>query len=339
MSEMPKVSVIIPVYNAAPFLGDALDSVLGQTLRELEVICVDDGSTDASSAILAEYAARDKRVRVLTQANQGQGAARNRGLKAAQGDYIYFMDADDALADPAALSRLVAAMAGDRLEVLFFDAEMRPDAGVAVSEAVVCANSYIRKHDYAKVYTGRKLFAEMLRRREFSVSPCLMLLSRAFVESHRLRFPAERIFYEDNIFMTRVVLAAERASHRPWRLYVRKVHAGSTITSRPTLRHLRGFLACYLDVRKLLADQTWDRSTRKALIERRVQYKLNVRRMLDDCPELLADAAGELTDAERAELAAVRHYPWPEKLANGWRCLRDHGPIYTLRRILFGRQR
>lgn len=108
------------------------------------------------SAILAEYAARDKRVRVLTQANQGQGAARNRGLKAAQGDYVYFMDADDALADPAALSRLVAAMAGDRLEVLFFDAEMRPDAGVAVSEAVVCANSYIRKHDYAKVYTGRK---------------------------------------------------------------------------------------------------------------------------------------------------------------------------------------
>ena len=81
-----KLSVIIPVFDAAPFLGDALDSVLGQTLRELEVICVDDGSTDASSAILAEYAARDKRVRVLTQANQGQGAARNRGLIAAQGE-------------------------------------------------------------------------------------------------------------------------------------------------------------------------------------------------------------------------------------------------------------
>lgn len=333
-----RISVIIPVYNAAADLGPCLDAVLQQRGVETEVICVDDGSTDTSAEILAERARRCPNLRVVRQpANGGQGAARNRGLDLAQGDYVYFMDADDELASPDALARLVEEMARARLDLLYFDAETRPDPGVTVDPGVVRADSYIRRHDYSGVRTGRALFADMLRRREFSVSPCLMVLRRAFVESHRLRFPSDRIFYEDNVFMTRVVLAAERASHRPWQLYVRKVHAGSTVTSAPTLRHLRGYLACYQDVCRLLQDASWDRPTRTALVERRVQYKLNLRRLMDAHPELLA-AATDLTAAERAELADVRRYPLAEKIANGWRCLRDHGLGYTLRRILFGRQ-
>lgn len=332
------VSVIVPVYNSSPYLGDALGSVLAQTLRDIEVVCVDDGSTDGSAAILAAAAAKDARIRVLSQENRGQGAARNRGLEAARGDYVYFMDADDELAAPDALARLAEEMARESLDLIFFDAETRPDPGVTPADGALRAEDYIRRHDYTAVRSGRALFAEMLRRREFSVSPCLMMLRRAFVETHCLRFPAARIFYEDNVFMTRVVLAAERASHRPWPLYVRKVHAGSTVTSRPTLRHLRGYLACYLDACRLLEDPSWDRPTRRALVERRVQYKLNVRRLMDACPELIDEADRELPVEESAELAAVRRYPWPEKLANGWRCLRDHGVGYTLKRILFGRQ-
>ena len=94
-----QVSIIIPVYNAASWLGACLDSVLGQTLRNIEVICVDDGSTDGSAGILEACAARDPRVRVLRQPeNAGQGAARNRGLEESVGEYAYFMDADDELA-------------------------------------------------------------------------------------------------------------------------------------------------------------------------------------------------------------------------------------------------
>lgn len=333
-----KVSVVIPVFNAARDLRACLDAVLRQTQCEIEVLCVDDGSTDESGAVLAAYAARDPRVRVLHQANAGQGAARNRGLELARGEYVYFMDADDELAEPDALARLAGTMDAERLDVLFFDAETRPDPGVAVDARVLRADDYIRRHDYSRTRSGRELFADMLGRREFSVSPCLMMLRRAFVEARRLRFPSARIFYEDNIFMTQVVLAAERASHRPWRLYVRKVHAGSTVMSRPTARHLRGYLACYLDARRLLDGQVWDRATRRALTERLVQYKLNVRRIVDACPEVASEAAREMTAADRAELAAVRDYPLAEKLANGWRCLRQHGFAYTVRRILFGRQ-
>lgn len=91
----PKVSVIMPVYNAGKYLRMALDSVLSQTLKEMEIICVDDGSTDGSYEILGEYARKDPRIVLLHQDNQYAGAARNYGMAAASGEYLIFLDADD----------------------------------------------------------------------------------------------------------------------------------------------------------------------------------------------------------------------------------------------------
>ncbi len=95
MNDRPKVSVIIPVYNVEKYLRECLDSVLGQTLRDIEVICVDDGSTDSSLDILREYRAADNRVSIYTQKNRGAGAARNTGMQYATGEYLFFMDSDD----------------------------------------------------------------------------------------------------------------------------------------------------------------------------------------------------------------------------------------------------
>lgn len=92
---MPYFSIIIPVYNVAPYLRECLDSVLAQTFTDWEAICVDDGSTDGSGAILDEYAAKDKRFRVIHQANAGVSAARNRALEEIKGDWVGFLDADD----------------------------------------------------------------------------------------------------------------------------------------------------------------------------------------------------------------------------------------------------
>ncbi|MCR5700027.1 MAG: glycosyltransferase [Candidatus Saccharibacteria bacterium] len=93
----PKVSIIIPIYNTAERLSGCLDSVLNQTHRNLEIILVDDGSTDDSPAIIQTYTQKDSRIKVITQKNQGQSAARNRGLKQATGDFISFLDSDDAI--------------------------------------------------------------------------------------------------------------------------------------------------------------------------------------------------------------------------------------------------
>lgn len=95
ISYTPKVSVIIPVYNVAEYLRECLDSVINQTLKEIEIICVDDGSTDNSLEILKEYAAKDKRITILKQKNLHAGVARNAGLAVACGEYLSFLDSDD----------------------------------------------------------------------------------------------------------------------------------------------------------------------------------------------------------------------------------------------------
>ncbi len=94
---MSKVSVIIPVYNVEKYLKECLDSVVNQTLKDIEIICVNDGSTDNSLQILEEYAIKDDRITVINQDNKGVGAARNIGLKLARGEYINFLDSDDYL--------------------------------------------------------------------------------------------------------------------------------------------------------------------------------------------------------------------------------------------------
>lgn len=93
--KQPKVSVIIPVYNVEKYLRQCLDSVVGQTLQDIEIICVNDSSTDKSLSILKEFQERDKRIRIIEQENAGAGAARNRGMSVAKGKYLSFLDSDD----------------------------------------------------------------------------------------------------------------------------------------------------------------------------------------------------------------------------------------------------
>ena len=93
------ISVVIPVYNSGKYLENCLDSILHQTYSDLEIICIDDGSTDNSPALLEKYRQKDNRIRVLTQKNAGVSAARNRGIDAASGEYITFVDSDDAVSE------------------------------------------------------------------------------------------------------------------------------------------------------------------------------------------------------------------------------------------------
>ena len=95
MEQMPKVSIIVPVYNVAPYLRQCMDSAVNQTYQNIEIICVDDGSTDASSEILTEYALKNSKVRVIRQENSGLSVARNVGFSFATGEYVMYVDSDD----------------------------------------------------------------------------------------------------------------------------------------------------------------------------------------------------------------------------------------------------
>lgn len=92
---MTKVSIIIPIYNVEKYLSQCLESIANQTLKDIEIICIDDGSTDNSLNILNEYKNKDKRFVILTQHNEGAANARTKGMKIAKGEYIGFVDSDD----------------------------------------------------------------------------------------------------------------------------------------------------------------------------------------------------------------------------------------------------
>ena len=119
---MPVVSVIIPVYNVEKYLNQCLDSVLNQTLQDIEVICVNDSSTDGSLAILEEYAKKDERVTVVTQPNSGAGAARNKGLSLAVGKYLSFLDSDDFF-EPDMLELAYKKAEEDRADFVVFQSD------------------------------------------------------------------------------------------------------------------------------------------------------------------------------------------------------------------------
>lgn len=120
----PLVTIIVPVYNAQEFLPLCLDSISRQTVQGIECICVDDGSTDASLKVLQEYAARDKRFRILTQPNQGPSAARNNGIDHASGEFVQFVDADDVI-DADCCEKLLIKATTDSADLVVINAQVR----------------------------------------------------------------------------------------------------------------------------------------------------------------------------------------------------------------------
>lgn len=140
---MSKVSVVMPVYNAEAFLERSVQSILDQTFEDFELICVDDGSTDGSSAILDRYARKDSRIRVIHQENGGEGSARVAGFEAARGTWLYSIDADD-YADPVLIERLLMAADSERAEISICAVGMQDHT---TGEVVTCERAFNPSHE------------------------------------------------------------------------------------------------------------------------------------------------------------------------------------------------
>ena len=116
---MVKVSVIVPVYNVENFLKECLDSIVNQTLYDIEIICINDGSTDNSLAILESYAKSDDRIKIISQENKGLGAVRNVAFNHISGDYVFFIDSDDYI-DLNTLKKLYENAISNDSDLVFF---------------------------------------------------------------------------------------------------------------------------------------------------------------------------------------------------------------------------
>ena len=241
----PLVSIIIPVYNVEKYLHHCLDSVLSQTLTDMEILCVNDGSADSSPQILAEYQKKDRHIRILNQENAGLSAARNNGLSNAIGKYIYYLDSDDYL-EPDALEKMVQRMEAEQLDFVLFNAVPFTREGTD-ADIEDFRYRYTRTFAYPDLYTGGMLLSKLFEHNEYQPMAWSYMTSRELILRHKLHF-LEGILHEDNLYTFQCYLNAERAGYLPDVLYHRRVAGGSIMTSAVTFENVRGYFLSYLEM-------------------------------------------------------------------------------------------
>ena len=233
----PCVSVIVPVYNVEDYIGACLDSLIGQTMKNIEIICVVDGSTDGSEDIVREYAQRDDRIRIICQCNQGLSEARNTGVRQAAGKYLYFVDSDDYI-ETYALEYLYEEAEKNALDVLLFDGKSVFDPPEL--EQSLPGTDYCRRNrDYPDVYTGEELYAQMRKDGTFRPMAWLFFINACYYREAGLRF-RKGILHEDILFSSEAVLEAYRISHRGKSLYYYRRRENSITVQSETAQNTYG---------------------------------------------------------------------------------------------------
>ena len=207
-------------------LREAIDSILNQTLEDIEIICINDGSTDDSLNILEYYAKKDKRIKIISKENEGQGTARNVGLDNAQGEFISFVDADDFIKKDM-LEKLYNKSVNGNLDLLMckvssFDNETHVIDDNLWYYSLKCFSGF-KKEVFNNLDT--KEFTSLI-----SVTPYNKLYRRSFIEKNNIRFP-EKYIFEDEVFFYNVYLKAKRISLIDENLYYYRTNRkGSTVS-------------------------------------------------------------------------------------------------------------
>lgn len=256
----PDVTVVIPVYNSAEWLDDCLSSVLAQTGASLEVICVDDGSTDESPAVLKRYADRDPRLTVLRQPNSGQSVARNRGLEEAAGRYVIFLDSDDFWPSDS-LAALVADADAHELDVLLFDCFSFRDGDVPEAAWARYAGYYQRRQEYDRTRSGAEMIVDMRRGRDYRPHVGMYLTRTDLLRESDVSF-IPGIVHQDNPFTFALLLRADRTAHRRVDVYARRIRPNSTITGLSDADSAKGYLLSFLS----MTDELRNRALRPELM-------------------------------------------------------------------------
>ncbi|HLR09650.1 MAG TPA: glycosyltransferase [Bacillota bacterium] len=229
------ISVIIPVYNVEDYLHECLDSVLQQTYKNIEIIAVNDGSTDNSLKILENYAMKYNNITVISQENAGQSVARNAGLNLAKGKYIYFLDSDDYLL-PEAFEDLIETMEKNHLDLIRFAAEPFVDnINVLINKNQYNLNKYF---DANKVYTKDEFLKLCLP--AFAASPVLYIVKREILIDKQIFFKAG-VIHEDELFTLEVFLNCHAVMYKPKFYYKRRYRPNSTMTSQSLKRRKQSF--------------------------------------------------------------------------------------------------
>lgn len=223
-----KLSIIIPVYNTEEYLEECIDSAINQTLKEIEIICIDDGSTDSSPEILNRKSQEDSRIIVVSKENGGQSSARNVGLNNANGKYVYFLDSDDFITSDA-MEKCYCKSEELNLDILYFSANTFFTPPEIEEDFLFFKNRYIRKGKYENAVIGVEMFNALDDYGDYQTSACLLLYNLRFINELGLRFK-EGIIHEDDLFTFQAIINAKSVSAINDALYERRVRPNSIMT-------------------------------------------------------------------------------------------------------------
>ena len=192
------ISVVIPVYNVEKYITDCLESIVSQTFSEWEVVMVNDGSSDRSLEICKRFCERDGRFRVLEQENRGVSAARNTGIDACRGEYIFFMDADDTIL-PNTFEALNTVLYETKADMVSFQFQK------IVDESEIHQVSQTGKMQVITAYEAVRLF---LQEQQIGISMCTKLVKRSVVQN--IKFEEGRASKEDKFFLFETLLSLNK---------------------------------------------------------------------------------------------------------------------------------
>ena len=229
------ISVIIPVYNVEDYLIECLESVFDQTYKNIEIIAINDGSTDNSLGILEDYASSNKNLRVISQENSGQSVARNVGINLARGTYIYFLDSDDYIA-PETFEHLIRKMEKYNLDLIRFGAEPFFDK--------VDKRMNSNQYDFSKKFDTNKIYKNgehlKINTETFWPSPVLYMVRKDSLVKNDILFKPH-IIHEDVLFTLEVFLNASRGMYDATYYYKRRYRPNSVMTSETKLSSKKSF--------------------------------------------------------------------------------------------------
>ncbi len=225
---MIKLSIIVPIYNASSYLHKCLDSLVSQTLSDIEIICINDGSTDDSLKILEEYAQRDNRIKVLTQDNKGIGYSRNLGLSIAQGEYVAFVDADDFVEESTYIVAYEKAKERD-CDILMFNFNCIVDDGSELHPDVkkyFNMESYFKSKDIPPKFSYMDLSDKIL---QVSWNIWNKLYRRDFIIANNIKFI--NTYFQDSPFHLETLVLADNISFLPEKLYNYRMQNPASVTN------------------------------------------------------------------------------------------------------------
>jgi glycosyltransferase involved in cell wall biosynthesis len=245
------LSIIIPVYNVELYIAECINSILKEIEIDLEIIVINDGSTDNSLLIAKSIANHDDRIKIFNYKNEGLSVARNRGIKHSSNKYILFLDSDDKL-DISRLKLIYKQLCLNDLDCLFFEATIFYDCHYA---GKCIDNKYQRPLSLVnKVMTGEFIFNQLILQQKFFPSACMYILKRELLETGLKFF--EGIYHEDNLFTTKLCLLekSKRFSCCKIALYQRRIRSNSIMTERKTLRHIEGYEIVFDELSPFLSE-------------------------------------------------------------------------------------